>query len=168
MRLAARATWPHESSCVLMMKSVSCPGISPAKPVSSVNRRARAMEMNYRTTRIQEGRRRVVIEGVTPEIDAGRLAIKRTPGGRVSMEADIFTDWHDTLCALVKDFDLLRPLQNSEWGGSAEHCSTGNARKSRRTLFGAPFSGGFCRSFVLYLPPLHPLGRIERNFDYFT
>jgi len=64
------------------------------------------MEMNYRTTRIQEGRRCVVIEGVTPEIDAGRVVIRRTPGERVAVEAGV--------------------------------------------------------------SPIHPIGKIEHGFDYFT
>ncbi len=48
-----------------------------------------------------EGRRRVIIEGVKPQIDGGRFAIKRTVGEQVMVEADIFTDGHDAIsCAL--------------------------------------------------------------------
>jgi len=43
----------------------------------------------------REGRRRSVIEGVWPEIDAGRFPIKRIAGDSVVVEADIFTDGHD-------------------------------------------------------------------------
>jgi starch synthase (maltosyl-transferring) len=42
-----------------------------------------------------DGRKRVVIEGVAPEIDAGRFAVKRTVGERVRVEADVFGDGHD-------------------------------------------------------------------------
>jgi hypothetical protein len=35
-----------------------------------------------------DGRRRVVIEGVSPEIDCGRFAIKRVVGETVLVEAD--------------------------------------------------------------------------------
>jgi len=50
----------------------------------------------------EEGRRRVVIEHVTPEIDGGRFAIKRTVGETVTVEADIFSDSHDAIsCVLL-------------------------------------------------------------------
>jgi starch synthase (maltosyl-transferring) len=49
----------------------------------------------------EEGRKRVVIEAVTPEIDCGRFPIKRVRGERVIVEADAFTDGHDLLrCVL--------------------------------------------------------------------
>ncbi len=47
----------------------------------------------------QDGRRRVVIEGVDPEVDGGRFAIKRVVGERVQVEADIFADGHDHVAA---------------------------------------------------------------------
>jgi len=47
-------------------------------------------------------RRRVVIERVWPEIDAGRFPIKRTVGEQVSVSADIFVDGHDLLAGVVK------------------------------------------------------------------
>ncbi|GAB4347724.1 MAG: alpha-1,4-glucan--maltose-1-phosphate maltosyltransferase [Candidatus Abyssubacteria bacterium] len=46
---------------------------------------------------IDEGRRRVVIQGVYPEIDCGRYPIKRTIGELVVVEADIFSDGHDAI-----------------------------------------------------------------------
>ncbi len=45
---------------------------------------------------------RVVIEGVRPEIDAGLFPIKRTVGEEVAVSADIFTEGHDLLAAVVK------------------------------------------------------------------
>jgi starch synthase (maltosyl-transferring) len=59
----------------------------------------------------REGRCRVVIENVTPEIDGGRFAIKRVVGERVVVEADIFADGHDSLAAVLK----FRAAENSEW-----------------------------------------------------
>src|SRR5262245_45759093 len=56
-------------------------------------------------------RHRVVIEGVAPEIDCGRFAIKRTMGERVVVEADIFTEGHDALSAVL----LHRRADESEW-----------------------------------------------------
>jgi starch synthase (maltosyl-transferring) len=48
-----------------------------------------------------DGRRRVVIEGVHPEIDAGRFAIKRAIGESVTVEADVFADGHDSISCQV-------------------------------------------------------------------
>ena len=52
--------------------------------------------------RDERGRRRVVIEHVWPEIDAGRFPIKRTVGEQVTVSADIFADGHDLLAGVVK------------------------------------------------------------------
>jgi starch synthase (maltosyl-transferring) len=49
-----------------------------------------------------KGACRVIIEGVTPEIDGGRFAIKRVPGEVVEVTADIFADSHDVLSAVLK------------------------------------------------------------------
>jgi starch synthase (maltosyl-transferring) len=58
-----------------------------------------------------EGRLRAVIEGVSPEIDAGRFPIKRVVGDQVIVEADIFADGHDQISA-----DLLyRFTGDAEW-----------------------------------------------------
>jgi starch synthase (maltosyl-transferring) len=58
-----------------------------------------------------DGRNRVVIEGVTPEIDAGRFPIKRVTGEPVVVEADVFADGHDQLeCRLC-----FRREADSEW-----------------------------------------------------
>ena len=51
---------------------------------------------------IGDGRKRVVIEGVTPEVDCGRFPIKRVVGETVTVEADIFTDGHDMLSAVLR------------------------------------------------------------------
>jgi starch synthase (maltosyl-transferring) len=72
------------------------------------------------------GRSRVVIEGVSPEIDGGRFAIKRTVGERVVVEADVFGDGHDLVSAVLlyrRDGDpewnevALTPLVNDRWHG---------------------------------------------------
>jgi len=46
-----------------------------------------------------EGRKRVIIEGITPQVDGGRFPAKRTVGDLVRVEADIFTDGHDSIAA---------------------------------------------------------------------
>ena len=42
-----------------------------------------------------EGRARVVVESVTPEVDGGRYPVKRVIGDRVTVEADLLIDGHD-------------------------------------------------------------------------
>jgi starch synthase (maltosyl-transferring) len=48
-----------------------------------------------------EGRRRVVVEGVSPEIDGGRFPVKRVVGERVRVEADVFSDGHEVLACML-------------------------------------------------------------------
>ena len=71
-----------------------------------------------------DGRRRVVIEGVQPEVDAGLFPAKRVVGDNVVVEADIFTDGHDVLSAVVlyrhaseRKFAEVRmiPMPNDRW-----------------------------------------------------
>lgn len=71
-----------------------------------------------------EGRRRVVIEGVAPEIDCGQFPIKRTIGEAVAVEADIFTDGHEAIAGVLlfrRERDRswretpLAPLVNDRW-----------------------------------------------------
>lgn len=57
------------------------------------------------------GRKRVVITGVTPEIDGGHYPIKRTIGEKVSVTADIFADGHDVLAAIL----LHRKKGTNQW-----------------------------------------------------
>jgi starch synthase (maltosyl-transferring) len=73
-----------------------------------------------------DGRRRVVIESVTPEIDAGRFPAKRTIGERVTVEADVFADGHDALACVLRwrhessqlwsDVPMV-PVVNDRWRG---------------------------------------------------
>ena len=55
--------------------------------------------------------RRVVIEHLYPEIDAGRFPIKRTPGENVIVNADIIADGHDLLAAAL----LFRRKGEAAW-----------------------------------------------------
>jgi starch synthase (maltosyl-transferring) len=82
------------------------------------------MERRTSRTKPLEGRRRVVIEGVSPEIDCGRFPAKRTAGDAVAVEADIFTDGHDAIgCVMLWRPDGARtwretpmePLGNDRW-----------------------------------------------------
>jgi starch synthase (maltosyl-transferring) len=76
--------------------------------------------------RIDDGRRRVVIEAVTPEIDGGRFPAKRSLGERVIVEADVFADGHDALSCVLRwrhessqlwsDVPMV-PVVNDRWRG---------------------------------------------------
>jgi starch synthase (maltosyl-transferring) len=84
------------------------------------------------TTARQEGPRppagerpsRVVIGGVSPQVDGGRFPIKRTVGEKVVVEADVFAEGHDLLSAVLRwrrDSDAewtevaMEPLGNDRW-----------------------------------------------------
>lgn len=81
-----------------------------------------------------DGRKRVVIEGVNPQVDGGRYAIKRAIGQTVRVEADMFVDGHDKLsCRLLyRSHDqstwrevAMKPLVNDRWSGSFQVESVG-------------------------------------------
>ena len=59
----------------------------------------------------ENGQHRVVIEHVTPEIDAGRFPIKRIAGDPVVVQADIFGDGHDHVEARL----LYRAAGEKKW-----------------------------------------------------
>jgi starch synthase (maltosyl-transferring) len=75
---------------------------------------------------VAAGRRRVVIEAVTPEIDAGQYPAKRSVGERVTVEADVFADGHEALACVLRwrhessrawnDVPMV-PLANDRWRG---------------------------------------------------
>lgn len=74
-----------------------------------------------------EGKTRVIIEAVQPEIDGGRFPIKRTIGEEVTVEADIFADGHESLTALLRHRGEGEPdwtetpmefLVNDRWRGT--------------------------------------------------
>jgi starch synthase (maltosyl-transferring) len=74
-----------------------------------------------------DGRRRVVIESVSPEIDSGQFPAKRTIGERVTVEADVFADGHDALACVLRwrhessqlwsDVPMV-PVVNDRWRGA--------------------------------------------------
>ena len=87
------------------------------------------------TTGLDQGRSRVVIENVKPEIDCGRFPAKRTVGERMTVEADIFVDGHDALSALLlyrKEGAStwvetpMQPLVNDRWRGTFKVNEIGN------------------------------------------
>src|SRR3954454_23775679 len=85
----------------------------------------------------EDGRSRVIIEGVSPEIDGGRFPIKRIAGEQVVVEADVFTDGHDAIsCVLLfrKDSDPewsalpMTPVVNDRWRGAFRVSQLGRYR----------------------------------------
>src|SRR5574338_954614 len=81
-----------------------------------------------------EGRRRVVIEHVRPEIDAGRFPIKRIVGESVVVEADVFADGHDEITGALRYrrghietwTDVpLELVENDRWRASFEVAEQG-------------------------------------------
>jgi starch synthase (maltosyl-transferring) len=72
---------------------------------------------------------RIQIQEVSPQVDCGRYAVKRTVGDRVEVSARIFRDGHETLGAAVRhkgpdatrwSETPLEPLGNDAWTGSFE------------------------------------------------
>jgi starch synthase (maltosyl-transferring) len=62
-----------------------------------------------------EGRCRVAIESVEPEIDGGLFPIKRIPGEAVRVEADVFGDGHDAISCVL----MFRREQEQQWHQAA-------------------------------------------------
>jgi starch synthase (maltosyl-transferring) len=60
---------------------------------------------------VDDGRKRVVIAQVEPEIDCGRYAIKRTTGEQVVVRATAFADGHDLVRAVL----LYRHESQTDW-----------------------------------------------------
>jgi starch synthase (maltosyl-transferring) len=86
---------------------------------------------------MEAGTRRVIVEAVKPEIDAGRFAIKRTVGEEVVVEADLFADGHDALSGLLlyrREAEAawsevpLVPLVNDRWRASFRVTELGRYR----------------------------------------
>jgi len=75
--------------------------------------------------RPEKARKRVIIEGVRPEIDGGRFPAKRSVGEYVRVEADIVADGHEVITAQLlfrreqdPDWQIIpmNPIANDRWG----------------------------------------------------
>src|SRR3972149_971764 len=86
---------------------------------------------------VKDGRMRAVIERVTPSVDGGRFAAKRIVGDEVVVEADCFTDGHDTLACLLlwrREGETawhetpMAPLGSDRWRASFAAASVGRYR----------------------------------------
>jgi starch synthase (maltosyl-transferring) len=78
---------------------------------------------------------RIQIQRITPQVDCGRYAVKRTTGDRVDVTADIFRDGHEQLGAAIRfkppgatrwQEAPLVALGNDRWSGSfaVDRCGT--------------------------------------------
>ncbi|HVC77945.1 MAG TPA: alpha-1,4-glucan--maltose-1-phosphate maltosyltransferase [Candidatus Micrarchaeaceae archaeon] len=80
---------------------------------SPVKRRPEALSI--RTAKAPDGqadgRRRVAIEAVSPEVGAGRFPAKRSLGEKVAIEADVFADGHDAVACVIR----YRHQSESAW-----------------------------------------------------
>ena len=74
-----------------------------------------------------DGRRRVVIEGIAPQIDAGRHPVRRIVGEEVRVSAAIYADGHDLVAARLLyrhkaerrwRFTPMKAEGNDVWSGS--------------------------------------------------
>jgi starch synthase (maltosyl-transferring) len=90
---------------------------------------------------VGEGRRRVVIERVAPEIEGGAYPVKRVAGERVEVEADVFADGHDALSCVLRfrredegtwQEAPMRFLDNDRWRGSFPVPDVGRYRYTLR------------------------------------
>jgi starch synthase (maltosyl-transferring) len=70
---------------------------------SQATRERRQPAVDSRDLLVDALRRRVIVERIEPEIDAGRFPIKRTSGESVDVSASIFADGHDVVVAVLRD-----------------------------------------------------------------
>ncbi|MFO0892894.1 MAG: alpha-1,4-glucan--maltose-1-phosphate maltosyltransferase [Isosphaeraceae bacterium] len=87
--------------------------------------KAAAAEVRPDATR-ERAPSRVVIEGIAPIVDDGRFPIKRTVGEEVAVLADLFTDGHDVVVAVLRHKHAgdaeweevpMTHLSNDRWTG---------------------------------------------------
>jgi starch synthase (maltosyl-transferring) len=76
---------------------------------------------------LEGGSNRVVVESLSPEVDAGRFPAKREVGDTVVVEADVFADGHDSIGAVLRHRhestaewteSPMTALVNDRWRGS--------------------------------------------------
>jgi starch synthase (maltosyl-transferring) len=84
-----------------------------------------------------EGRQRVIIENVTPELDRGRFPVKSSVGEDLEVQADIFADGHDTISAIIRyrhatqntwQETPLTSSPNDHWKGTFRIAAAGEYR----------------------------------------
>jgi starch synthase (maltosyl-transferring) len=123
-----------------------------------------------------------VIEGVRPQIDGGRFPIKRVAGDEVIVEADAFADGHDRVACVLLHRRAERAFATSYAAILEVTADRERARFSTwyelfpRSCAAEPGRHGTFKDVearlpyvasmgfdVLYLPPIHPIGRGYRK-----
>ena len=84
-----------------------------------------------------DGRQRVVIEHVTPQVDGGRFPVKAIVGDVIEVQADVFGDGHDVVCCRVlyrgprdkqwREVEMV-DLTNDRWSARIEMLEVGDTR----------------------------------------
>ena len=69
------------------------------------------MALNFPSTKSADGRRRVIVEDLTPQVDGGRYPAKRVVGDSVEVRAAVFADGHDHVAARL----LFHPEGDRKW-----------------------------------------------------
>lgn len=111
-----------------------CTGIPPAinPEILKMNNAFQRARPSY-SNQPCDGRQRVVIENVSPEIDGGKYPAKVVEGDRLFVEADIFVDGADTITAEI----CFRPTGSAGWTLSPME-PQGNDRWKGSFIAGAP------------------------------
>ena len=81
-----------------------------------------------------DGRRRAIVEGVTPQLDGGRFPVKRIVGERLVIEADAFADGHDVVTVVLRHRGpdgvwheaSMETLGNDHWRAAIELTEIGH------------------------------------------
>ena len=74
-----------------------------------------AIDRQAAATRLPDtGRRRVVVERLSPEIDGGRFPVKRTIGEAVQVTVDMFADGHDQIGGALLYRAVPEPAANAD------------------------------------------------------
>jgi len=104
-----------------------------------VNRKTRTAPAAGQLPGAADGRGRVVLEHMSPEIDAGRFPIKRVVGESVQVEVDAFADGHDRIaCVLLYrqegedrwHEEPMQPMGNDRWQAAFEVTEVGRYQYS--------------------------------------
>ena len=95
--------------------------VAPSRPAAPA-----AADAPSRASRGRDGRARVILENVVPNVDAGRFPAKSSVGETVRVEVDAFVDGHDKISVALRhrtsenlpwqEVDMS-PLVNDRWFG---------------------------------------------------
>ena len=111
----------QQSSTATAVKSKPAPAAKSAQAGRA--EKAVSAPVQEHAAKPANGRSRVVVQRVTPQIDGGRFAVKRVVGDTLRVEADVFGDGHD----LVRARLLHRQGDQQAWQ-SVEMAALGNDR----------------------------------------